>query len=608
MVLGVLLTGCAARSASNAEKNVAPAVTVVPVVETRVVTVTREVPMTVVVTATPVPTPAYTSKVVAAPGTLVYPLAGEPTSLDPQEESSEVDTLVAGQLYEGLFDLDGDGATVPAAAVGLEASSDSKTFTVTLRSDMVWSDGQPVVAQNYVDGVCRLLDPTVGNSYYYLLTDIAPVKGAQEYASGDSADCETVGVKAIDDLTLGITLEQPAAFLPKLLAMPIFWPAPPAATGAVSGTNPISGTVPAGPVVNGPYLLAEWVPNDHITLVRNPLYWNASAVDVERIEFRVVPDVPKQLALYERGDLQVADFPASETGRILGDPAFAKELHVLIRPGTSYLGLNTQSGPTADINVRRAIASAIDRQALIEQVLKQPWHVPAQTLIPPDTPGYQGDQPDVGLPYNPDEARRALADAGYGPDKPVPPVELWYNREGNNEAIFKAVGAMLEEVGFPVRLVSSKWEVYRDALQACNPASARQSPTAAGASATKQPAAKPAATKTPPGCAYNLYRMGWVMDYADPSSMLDVVFSPKSTFQFTGWQSADYEKLIEQARAEPDEAKRNELYGQAERILLNDEVAVVPLQYYDRTVLVKDGIEFEYPPFGPPLLKYWSVP
>ena len=299
---------------------------------------------------------------------------------------------MAGQLYEGLFDLDGDGATVPAAAVGLETSPDTKTYTVTLRSDMVWSDGQPVIAQNYVDGVCRLLDPTVGNSYYYLLTDIAPVKGAREYASGDSADCKTVGVKAVDDLTLQITLEQPAAFLPKLLAMPIFWPAPPAATGAVSGTNPISGTVPAGPVVNGPYLLAERVPDDHITLIKNPRYWNADKVDVERIEFRVVPEPAKQLSLYERGDLQVADFPASETERIQADPTFEKELHVLVSPGTSYLGLNTQSGPTADVNVRRAIASAIDRQALIEQVLKQPWHVPAQTLIPPGIPGYQGDQ------------------------------------------------------------------------------------------------------------------------------------------------------------------------------------------------------------------------
>lgn len=596
-VLGVLLAGCATRSASNAEKNAAPAVTVVPVAETRVITVTREVPMTVVVTATPVPTPAYTSKVKAAAGTLVYPLASEPTSLDPQDVADEVSALVAGQIYEGLFDLDEKGATVPAAAVGLDSSPDTKTFTVTLRSGMVWSDGQPVTAQNYVDGVCRLLDPTVGSASYYLLTDIAPVLGAREYASGDSADCNKVGVKAVDDLTLRITLEQPAAFLPQLLAMPIFWPAPPAATGTVSGTLP-TGTTPVGPVVNGAYLLAEWAPNRQITLVKNPRYWNADQVDVERIEFRIVPDLAEQLALYEGGDLQVADFPASATEHIQGDPAFEKELHVLVRPGVSYLGLNTQTGPTADANVRRAIASAIDRKALIEQVLKQPWHVAAQTLIPPGIPGYQGDRPDVGVPYNPDAARQALADAGYGPDKPVPPITLWYNREGNNEVLFKAVGAMLEEVGFPVRLVSSKWEIYRDALQACHPAAAK-----AG-----QAAAPPGAGKTAPDCSYNLYRMGWVMDYADPSSLLDVVFSPKSTFQFTGWQSADYEKLIEQARAESDEAGRNELYGQAERILLNDAIAVIPLQYYDRTVLVKDGIEFAYPPFGPPNFKYWKAP
>ena len=104
---------------------------------------------------------------------LVYPIASDPASLDPQEADDEVSTLVAAQLYEGLFDLDANGAIVPAAAQEVMASSDSKTYTVTLRSGMTWSDGQPVTAQNYVDGVCRLLDPAVGNPYYYLLTDIA---------------------------------------------------------------------------------------------------------------------------------------------------------------------------------------------------------------------------------------------------------------------------------------------------------------------------------------------------------------------------------------------------------------------------------------------------
>ena len=592
VALGLFGAACSAHTSDTATSAAAVATvpTVAPVVETRVVTETLKIPVTVVVTATPVPTPVYQSKISAASGVLVYPIANEPASLNPQEADDEVSTLVAAQLYEGLFDLREDGTTEPAAAQALTASADSKTYTVTLRSGMTWSDGQPVTAQNYVDGVCRLLDPAVGNPYYYLLTDIAPVTRAKEYASGDLADCKKVGVKAIDNLTLQIALERPAAFLPKLLAMPVFWPAAPKPSAEVSRTASISTTLPAGPVVNGPYLLAEQVANDHITLTKNPSYWNAAQVAVEKIEFRVLPDQARQLALYEAGDLQVADFPASETERIEADPGFKKELHVLVRPGTSYLGLNTQSGPTADLNVRRAIAQAIDRQFLIDEVLKQPWHVPAQTLIPPGVPGYQGDKPGVGLPYNPDAARAALAAAGYGPDKPVPPVELWYNREGNNEAIFKAVGAMLEAVGIPVRLVSSNWNIYRDALDACNKPN------------------RAAATKTPAQCPYNLYRMGWVLDYADASSILDVVLSPKSAFQYTGWQSADYEKLMAKAAAEPDEAKRAELYGQAERILLNDSVAVVPLQHYDRTVLVKDGVTFNYPPFGPPNFKYWKVP
>ncbi len=581
-LLTVILIGCS---------NETPASTATPgaiasSVETQVVEVTREVEVTVVVTATPIPTPAYASPILAAPGTLTYPLAADPISLAAQDADDENSLLVAQQLYEGLFHLRGDGSTAPAAATAFTASLDSKTYTVTLRSGMIWSDGQPVTAQHYVDGVCRLLDPTVGNGYYYLLTDVAPVVGAAEYASGDLADCKKVGVRAVDDLTLRITLEQPAAFLPKLLAMPVFWPAAPA---PITTTAPVSGTQPGSLTVNGPYLLAEWVAKDHVTLRKNPDYWNAQAVGPERIEFRVAPDVAEQLALYERGDLQVASFPAEATLRIQADPAFARELQVLVQPGVSYLAFNTQSGPTADVNVRRAIASAIDRQALIDTVLVQPWHVPAQTLIPPDILGHQGEDTGVGYPYNPEAAAEFLADAGYGPDKPIPPIEIWYNREGNNELLFKAIGQMLERVGIPVRLTSSRWDVYLAGLDACN------KPNRVGAA------------KTPAQCSYNVYRMGWVMDYADPSSLLDAVFGPKSALQYTGWQSADYEKLMTQARTEPDETRRSELYREAEQILLSDVVAVAPLQYYDRTVLVKDGITFDFPPFGPPNLQYWTL-
>jgi ABC-type oligopeptide transport system substrate-binding subunit len=415
---------------------------------------------------------------------------------------------------------------------------------------------------------------------------VARIKGAADYASGEVADCATVGVKAVDDLTLEITLEAAASFFPKLLAFRTFLPA----RLDLVGTPGSPGLAAEQPVTNGPYTLVEWQPGERIVLAQSPTYWNASQVAIRQIEFRVVPTLADQLALYEAGDLQVADFPAEETPRIQADPAFNRELHVLVRPGVSYIGLNTRSGPTQDVNFRRAIASAIDREHLIRDVLKQPWHVPAQTVIPPGILGYQGEDPAVGYPYDPEKASAYLTEAGYGPDKPVSPVELWFNREGHNEIIFKAVAGMLEQVGIPVRLVTSQWSVYLGSLDACN------KPNRADA------------TRTPAECSYNLYRMGWVMDYADPAGILDVVFSPKSAFQYTGWQAGEYEALLGQALAEPAEDRRADLYRRAERILLNEAVVVVPLMYYDRTVLIKDGIMFDYPPFGAPNLQYWRLP
>ena len=595
--LGLFLAGCGGAGSPTEQPPVTVEVTV-PVIQTQVVVETREVEKTVVVTATPVPTPVYISRINLPAGTLAYPLSSEPPSLDPQEATDEASSLVVQQLYEGLFNLRGDGSTVPAAATGYEASSDAKVYTVTLRSGMTWSDGAPVNAQHYVDGVCRLLEPSVGNDYYYLLTEIAPISGAKDFASGDVANCEKVGIRAVDDLTLQIALDRPASFFPQLLAFQTFLPARTdlvsageAITGSLkleAGSSAITKTLQA--VSNGPYTLAEWAPRERIVLTANPTYWNADQVEIDRIEFKFLPELADQLAQYEKGDLQVAEFPAEETPRIQADTGFAKELKTLVRPGTSYIGLNTQVTPTLNVNVRRAIASAIDRKALIDEVLKQPWHIPAQVLIPPGTPGYQGEDPSVGFPYNPEAARKYLADAGYGPANPVPPVEIWFNGEGNNKVVFEAVRDMLEQIGIPVRLTDSNWAVYRGALDACNRPNRAE------------------AAKSPGECSYNAYRMGWVMDYADPSSMLDVVFNPKSAFQYTGWQSPEYEQLLTQALAEQDQAKRSELYRQAEKILLNDVVAAVPLQHYDRTVLVKDGVTEEYPPLGAPNLQYWKLP
>jgi oligopeptide transport system substrate-binding protein len=553
-----------------------PATVAIPVVQTQVVVETQPVEVTVVVTATPSPTPSYVSRINARPGTLVYPLAAAPASLDPQLAVDETAGLVVEQLYEGLFHLRGDGTTSPGAATGYDVAPDGLTYTVTLRSDLKWSDGEPLTAQHYVDGLCRLLEPETGNSYYYLLTEILAITGARDFAGGDVADCAAVGFRAADESTLVINLERPASFLPKLLAFRAFLPY------RADANQP-------GRVTNGPYTLEAWDPGERLTLAKNSAYWDADTVEIERIEFPIIPDSAEQLRRYEAGDLHIAQFPAGETPRIQADPTFAEELQVLVQPGTSYLGLNTQITPTQDVNVRRAIASAIDRKTLIDSVLEQPWHRPAQVVVPPSVEGYQGDDPSVGYGYDPQAAREYLAQAGFDEDNPPPPVELWYNREGNNEPLFRAIAEMLERVGIPVRLSSTSWNVHRDSLDACH-ASPRR------------------VVRAPAECSYNAYRMGWVMDYADPSSILDVVFNPTSSFQYTGWESPTYEELMDQARSEPDEAGRTEQYREAERLLLNEAAVVVPLQFYDRTLLIKDGLEFEYPTIGAPQLQYWKLP
>lgn len=585
-VLAATAVSCAGEKPSPT-----PVVVTVPVVETRIVQVTREVERTVVVTVTPAPTPTYASPINAPAGTLTYPLPGDMLTLDPQEAYDLNSLLVLQQLYEGPFNLRGDGTLAPAAATDYIVSADGTAYTLTLRSGLTWSDGQPLTAQHYVDGVCRLLDPMTGNPFYYLLAEVAPIRGAAAYAGGDLADCGRVGVTAVDDLTLRIALERPVAFFPQLLATHLFWPARPDALHGTADAFPPSTSQsvihnPQSAIVNGPYLLAEYRLAEQVVLVRNPAYWNTAEVEIKRIELPIVPDPVRQLALYEAGDLMVAAFPARETARIQADPAFARELHVLAQPGTSYLAFNVQALPTDNLNVRRAIASAVDRRSLITDVLGQPWRMAASRLVPAGVPGYD-DGAEV-YPFDLSAARAYLAEAGYGPDNPLPPVELWYNRGGNNDAIFQAIAAMLEAAGIPVRLVSSRWEQYLAALENCN------KPLEAGAA------------RSPGECSYHLYGMGWMMDYADPASMLQVL-SPQSRFQYTGWSSNDYEQLLAKAAAELDAARRSELYRQAEDLLLRQAVVFIPLQHYDRLLLVKRGITFEFPLFGPPHFQYWRL-
>lgn len=510
---------------------------------------------------------------------LWYPLDIEPPTLDIQMANDTTTYMIIRQCIEGLFEYRGDGSIEPAAATDYEASADGLVYTIYLREGAVWSDGEPVVAQQFVDGVIRLLQPETAAEYAYLMYDI---EGAAEFNIGSTKDPSTVGMRALDDYTLEVTLAGPRSYFETVLPFSTFYPV----RLDIVEKYGDQWTEPGNYVSNGPYLLEYWEHETQVGLVKNPTYWDAENVTIERITFPILMEAATELALYENGDLHVAArVPSTEMARVLEDPVLREELQILPRPGVYYIGLNTQRPPTDDVNVRKALAAAIDRENIIHNEIERPWRQPMSCTTPPNILGYQ-PYGTCGHAYNVEAAQEYLADAGFPEGEGFPVLQLWYNRAEFNEEVMGAVANMWEEnLGIQVELRTSEWAVYQDYLDTCN-------------ESKKELAA----------CEFNAYRMGWVMDYGDPQNQLQIVFSPDSPYQFTGWESEYYSELMDLAASELDMAKREEYYREADAILCEDEVAVIPLISYDRSVLVKEGVTFEYPPFGAPSFKHWALP
>ncbi|MCK5054829.1 MAG: peptide ABC transporter substrate-binding protein, partial [Anaerolineales bacterium] len=339
-------------------------------------------------------------------------LDADPGTLEPSQVFSRSSQFVYNQLYEGLFKYDEDGSIIPAGATSYDVSANGEVYTIHLRQDAKWSDGTPVTAQHYVDGLDNLLD-LIGWEYEYLIQDI-------------------VSVTATDTYEITINMSQASSYLPHLLAIP-----------QISSPIRLDKNPAERPFVNnGPYKLDEWVNDDQLTLTKNDHYWGIHDVQIEEILFMVVPDRGIQLLMYESDELDVSGFPTTAVPYI--EANLSSQFHHVPRPGTYFLGLNTQLTPTDNPDFRKALASAIDRQWIIDNILPMDWRVSATGMIPPEVPGYQGI--DVGYPYSPSAAQGYLTASGVS----YPTVVLGYN--SGNEAIAQAVANMWTGFGIQVTL------------------------------------------------------------------------------------------------------------------------------------------------------------
>lgn len=467
---------------------------------------------------------------------LVFINGAEPETLDPAIITGQPEGRVVNALFEGLCAYDQDGRAVPGVAAAWEVSPDARTYTFRLRPEAKWSDGQPVTAKDFLNSWKRTLTPATGSQYNYQLF---PIRNAQAFAEGKLADFSEVGVSAPDAHTLVVELENPTPYFLELCAFPTLHPV---RTDLIDRVGD-DWVKPEHIISNGAYALKAWRINDRITLEKNPHYWNRDAVALGSVDVLPISDANVAFNFFASG---LADLVMDKG---LAPPALLEEMkkqpwfHAAPFLGIYFLRYNCERGPFADERVRRAFSLAIDKNRIVEKITRA-GELPAPGFVPPGIPGYAGTD---GIGFDPDAARRLLAEAGYPGGAGFPLVSYLYSKSELNEAIAVELQSMWREsLGVNVNLVRQEWKVYLNSLSLLD---------------------------------YDIARSSWVGDYPDPNTFLDMFLTGGGNNR-TGWSSPAYDRLIAAAARELDPPKRFDLLRRAEDLLVKQAVPIAPIYYY----------------------------
>ncbi|MBL9216615.1 MAG: peptide ABC transporter substrate-binding protein [Opitutaceae bacterium] len=478
-------------------------------------------------------------------------LAADPAEIDPHVISGLPEINVATALFEGLVAEDpADLHPVPGVAERWDASADGLTYTFHLRADARWSNGEPVTAADFVRSIRRVLSPTLGADYATMLYVLL---NAEAYHKGIQADFAHVGVQALDPRTLRFTLEHPAPYFLSLLTHPAWFPVhlptleragPPEQRG-----NPW--TRPATFVGNGPFVLTDWRPGELLAAVKSPTYWDAAAVRLAAIHFHPAADVDSEERAYRAGQLHLTEsLPVGKVDTYRRDAAGPLQISPFL--DTYFYRLNTTRPGLGNVQVRQALALAIDRAALVEKVTRG-GQQPARSFTPPGLAGYA---PPASLDRDYTRARALLAAAGYPGGRGLPPLEITINSSGNHRVIAEAIQEMWRrELGVDVRVNNME--------QASLLASRRT-------------------------LDYQIMRADWAGDYLDPTTFLKV-FTSDSSNNHTGWKNGEYDRLLYAADRTADPAARLALLQRAEALLLH-EVPIIPIYHFTTVRLVHPSV------------------
>ena len=480
----------------------------------------------------------------------------EPQDLDPHIITGVQEFRIVSALFEGITILDPkDLHPLPGAARAWTISNDGLTFIFFLRKNGKWSNGDPVIASDFVFSFKRILSPRLGSEYSYMLFCM---KNAEAYNKGAIKDFSEVGVKALDDTTLIISLAKPTPYFLSLVSHSSWYPVNPK-TILKFGNIDERGTRwtrPENLVGNGPFTLDKWKLCTVIELKKNPTYWDRARVRLNRICFYPIDNMQTEERAFRTGQLHITSFlplnkiewyKAHDPGVLRLDPYLA----------TYFYLININRPPFNDVRVRRALSMAIDRESIVKNFLKG-GQLPAYNFTPPNTGGYTCEPQ---LRFDTTEARRLIGEAGFSALRPFPPFSLLYNTAETHHTIAQAIQEMWKKyLNIKVTLKNQEWKVYLFATHARD---------------------------------YDIARMGWSGDYNDPNSFLDMWITGGGNNR-TGWSDPAYDSLIAQASLCSDQARRFALFKQAEHLLL-DQLPIIPIYFFTNDFLVHPSVKGWYP-------------
>lgn len=475
----------------------------------------------------------------------------EPQDLDPHVVTGVPEHKIITAILEGLVTYGPDGGVAPGVAERWEVSEDKLTYTFHLRENARWSNGEPLTSQDFVSSFKRELTPVLASEYAYKLFVLT---GAEDFNTGKLTDFSRVGVHAPDARTLVLTLRERAPFLLESMLHYAWFPVHLPTLEKFGGLERkgTAWTRPVNFVGNGPFNLSEWKPNQKITVTRSPTYWDRANVKLDGIEFYAIDNEDTEERLFRTGGL---DYSYSlPLGKI---ETYRREHPDTYRQvpfyGVYFYRVNVTKKPLDDKRVRRALALAIDRESLIKNVLRDAGQTPAYNVTPP-SPAFTSTARIAG---DLAEAKRLLAEAGYPDGRGMPPVEILFNTLDSHRVIAEAIQQMWKtRLGVNATIQNQEWKVYLDTTQTLN---------------------------------YQISRAGWIGDYEDPHTFLELWVTGGGNNQ-TGWSNADYDRLLRSALSAPSESERMAVYQKLEAILA-DEVPVIPIYFYSRIYAISPKVK-----------------